>query len=55
MSGCELAEKVREMQPGLKVLIISDTAEDESSKRYHTINKPFTSESLLRKIRKILE
>jgi two-component system cell cycle sensor histidine kinase/response regulator CckA len=55
MSGAELAEKVREMQPGLKVLIISDAPENESSQRYHTINKPFTSAALLRKIRKILE
>jgi two-component system cell cycle sensor histidine kinase/response regulator CckA len=55
MSGAELADKVREMQPGLKVLIISDAPDHESSQRYHTINKPFTSDALLRKIRKILE
>jgi two-component system cell cycle sensor histidine kinase/response regulator CckA len=55
MSAFELAEKVREMQPGLKVLIISDTAEQESAERFHTISKPFTSEALLRRIRKILE
>ena len=55
MSAFELAEKVRDMQPGLKVLIISDTAEQESVERFHTINKPFTSEALLRRIRKILE
>jgi len=55
MSGVELAQKVREMQPGLKVLIISDAAEADSSEKYHTIDKPFTSEALLRKIRKILE
>jgi two-component system cell cycle sensor histidine kinase/response regulator CckA len=54
MGGFELAEKVREMQPGLKVLLITDTAEHESSSGVHTINKPFTSEALLRKIRKIL-
>jgi two-component system cell cycle sensor histidine kinase/response regulator CckA len=55
MSGAELADKVREMQPGLKVLIISDAPDHESSQRYHTIDKPFTSDALLRKIRKILE
>ena len=55
MSGVELAQKVREMQPGLRVLIISDAAEADSSEKYHTIDKPFTSEALLRKIRKILE
>jgi two-component system cell cycle sensor histidine kinase/response regulator CckA len=55
MSGAELADKVREMQPGLKVLIISDAPDQESSQRYHTIDKPFTSDALLRKIRKILE
>jgi CheY-like chemotaxis protein len=54
MSGVELAEKVREMQPGLKVLIIYDAAEQESSEKTHTITKPFTSEALLRKIRKIM-
>lgn len=54
-SGSELAEKVREMHPGLKVLIITEAAEQESSDRVHTIAKPFTSEALLRKIRKILE
>jgi two-component system cell cycle sensor histidine kinase/response regulator CckA len=55
MSGAELADKVREMQPGLKVLIISDAPDHESSQRYHTIDKSFTSDALLRKIRKILE
>jgi two-component system cell cycle sensor histidine kinase/response regulator CckA len=54
MSGSELAEKVREMHPGLKVLIISEASEQEPSDRVHTIAKPFTSEALLRKIRKIL-
>ncbi len=54
-SGSELAEKVREMHPGLKVLIITEAAEQELSDRVHTIAKPFTSEALLRKIRKILE
>ena len=53
-SGSELAEKVREMHPGLKVLIITEAAEQELSDRVHTIAKPFTSEALLRKIRKIL-
>jgi two-component system, cell cycle sensor histidine kinase and response regulator CckA len=54
MSGIELAEQVREMQPGMKVLLITDTTEHESTTAAHTINKPFTSEALLRKIRKIL-
>ena len=54
MSGIELAEKVQHMQPRLKVLLITDTMEHESSATAHTINKPFTSEALLRKIRKIL-
>jgi CheY-like chemotaxis protein len=55
MSGAELAEKVREMQPELQVLIISDGAEHESRSHHHTISKPFTSEALLRRIGKILE
>jgi nitrogen-specific signal transduction histidine kinase len=55
MSGPELVEKVREMQPGVKVLIISDAAENDRSDPYPAINKPFTSAALLRKIRKILE
>ena len=53
-SGKELAEKIRDMQPGLRVLLITDTTEQESSITAHAINKPFTSEALLRKIRKIL-
>jgi len=55
MGAFELAEKVRDMQPGIKVLFISDTAEQESVERFYTISKPFTSEALLRRIRKILE
>jgi PAS domain S-box-containing protein len=54
-SGNELADKIREMQPDLKVLMIFDSTGQEPSESYHTINTPFTSETLLRKIRKILK
>ena len=54
MGGVELAQRVQQMQPGLKVLIISEAAEHESEHGYAVLKKPFTSEALLRKIRKIL-
>jgi CheY-like chemotaxis protein len=54
MGGVELAQKVQQMQPDLKVLIISEAAEHESEHGYAVLKKPFTSEALLRKIRKIL-
>ncbi|UCF99903.1 MAG: PAS domain S-box protein [Spirochaetaceae bacterium] len=54
-SGVELAEKIREMQPDVKVLMISEAFGCESAADYDTISKPFTSEALLRKIRKILK
>ncbi|MBN2551289.1 MAG: PAS domain S-box protein [Spirochaetales bacterium] len=52
--SAELAEKIREMQPEVKVLMISESAGSGGSEAYQSISKPFTSEALLRKIRKIL-
>jgi two-component system cell cycle sensor histidine kinase/response regulator CckA len=55
MSGVQLAKKLQEMRPHLKVLFISDAPGRDAADQAYTIAKPFTSEALLRKIRKILE
>jgi PAS domain S-box-containing protein len=55
MSGVELVNHIREMQPDVKVLMISANTGHESLESYPAISKPFTSEALLRKIRKILD
>ena len=53
-SGVGLAEKIREMQPEAKVLLIAESGGREPPEAFNWISKPFTSEALLRKIRKIL-
>jgi CheY-like chemotaxis protein len=54
-SGFKLADRIRAMQPAVKVLMISEGTGDELTEVYETISRPFTSEALLRKIKKILE
>jgi CheY-like chemotaxis protein len=54
-SSLEMADKIRSMQPDLKVLMICPAAVPGLSDAYETISRPFTSEALLRKIRKLLE
>jgi len=55
MRGVDLVEKILENQPTIKVLMISASMGHEPAERFHVITKPFTSEALLRKIRKILD
>ncbi|MBA7475983.1 Sensor histidine kinase RcsC [subsurface metagenome] len=55
MRGVDLVEKILENQPTIKVLMISANMGHEPAERFHVIIKPFTSEALLRKIRKILD
>jgi PAS domain S-box-containing protein len=55
MRSVDLVEKIREMQPNIKVLMISANMGHEPTEELNVITKPFTSEALLRKIRKILD
>jgi nitrogen fixation/metabolism regulation signal transduction histidine kinase len=61
MSGRELTEKVKELNPDIRVLFSSgysddrDMMRDADSKTIDFINKPFTSEELSRKIRYLLD
>jgi len=55
MRGVDLVEKIREMQPNIKVLMISANMGHEPTEELNVITKPFTSEALLRKIRKTLD
>jgi two-component system, cell cycle sensor histidine kinase and response regulator CckA len=60
MGGHELAETLRGLQPGIKILLMSgyrDKQQDvnESGSRDHAfIEKPFTPEALLHKIRDVV-
>lgn len=60
MGGRELAETLRGLQPGIKILLMSgymDKQQDvkESGSRDHAfIEKPFTPEALLHKIRDVV-
>ncbi len=51
----DLAEKIKEIQPDIHVLLISAASGAELPERYSAIRKPFTSEALARKIRSILD
>jgi CheY-like chemotaxis protein len=61
MSGRELADKLRELRPGLKVMYMSGYTDDvmqrhgilESGTTF--LAKPFTSELLSRKVRSVLD
>ena len=56
MNGLELAERVRAVRPGTKVLFMSGYIEDECLPLADPlIQKPFTPEALAGKIRSILD
>jgi PAS domain S-box-containing protein len=61
MSGEEVAEKVLEIQPGIKILFTSGYPEKhisvlgELGRKVNFIHKPFTNKDLVEKIREILE
>jgi DNA-binding NtrC family response regulator len=57
-SGVELANKVREIDPAVPILLMSGYSDHdlvrEAQKRYPFIRKPFLPEELIRKIRTTL-
>ena len=60
MNGVELAERVREIRPGLPVLFFSaysdqDTLRPALSRGLPYLSKPFTSLRLTKKIRELLD
>ena len=57
LNGRELAEQARAYQPGLKVLMITGSASCELTglpETYALLEKPFTSDSLLAAVQKLL-
>jgi PAS domain S-box-containing protein len=61
MSGRQLADRLREMRPGLKVLFVSGYTDDAIIRHGMLepgivfLQKPFTPESLTRKVREVLD
>jgi two-component system, cell cycle sensor histidine kinase and response regulator CckA len=61
MRGRELAERLRMIQPALRVLFVSGYADDlvlvddVSTTAAHFLAKPFTTSELLRKVREVLD
>jgi YesN/AraC family two-component response regulator len=63
LSGTELAEKLEQMQPGLRVLLMSGYTErlegfvdrGAGSGGVNFMQKPFSMETLARKVREILD
>jgi two-component system, cell cycle sensor histidine kinase and response regulator CckA len=60
MTGRELAERVVEIRPGMKVLLMSGYTDEITKAGFlenglHFIEKPFTSNSLAMKIREVLD
>jgi len=57
-TGVEMADKIREMEPGAKILLMSGYSDNELVKeaqnRYPFIRKPFLPDELIRKIRFVL-
>jgi two-component system cell cycle sensor histidine kinase/response regulator CckA len=60
MGGRELAGRLRDRQPGLRVLYMSGYTADEvlrqgiEAEAVHFIQKPFTPDGLARKVREVL-
>jgi two-component system cell cycle sensor histidine kinase/response regulator CckA len=60
MNGMQLAQEVKKLFPGIRILYVSGYAQDvvgnlSEMQRTDFIHKPFKSEALLRKIREILD
>ena len=57
MSGLEVAERVRGMHPDMRVLLVSGFLETEvaGAATYPLLLKPFTAETLLEQVRRLLE
>jgi CheY-like chemotaxis protein len=61
LGGSELAERLSARHPGLKVLYISGYTNDEVVRRgvsrtaVHFLQKPFSSQELMRKVREVLD
>ena len=61
MSGRQLADRLRELRPGLKVLFVSGYTDDAIIRHgmlepgIAFLQKPFTPESLTRKVREVLD
>ena len=61
MSGPELVNKLRELQPKLKALFISGNVENRYTNEHSTdlrtsfLQKPFTYDSIISKVREILD
>jgi len=61
MSGCELAECLASIHPGIKTLYMSGYTDNAIvhhgvlGKGVNFIQKPFTIDGLLRKVRKVLD
>ena len=61
MSGRQVADAVRASRPGIRVLFMSGYTDDAISHHgildpgMHFLEKPFTTDSLLRKVREVLE
>jgi two-component system cell cycle sensor histidine kinase/response regulator CckA len=61
IGGGELVQRLQSQRPGLKVLYISGYTNDEIVRRgvrrteAHFLQKPFTSQELMRKVRQVLD
>jgi DNA-binding NtrC family response regulator len=61
MGGLELARRVQEIRPGLRVLFFSGDSEaavaglDTGGAGVNFIEKPFTADALARKVREVLD
>ncbi len=54
MGGCEFAEKAKEINPNIKIIFTSGYAEPDEEFKYFLIKKPYTLDTILQKIQKIL-
>jgi len=61
MSGTELAERLKQRSPGIRILYISGYTQDTIVKHgildptVHFLAKPFTADTLRQKVREVLD